>query len=321
MRGRARRERELALALEWRDATWTVARPGLDRLAPATPPRSSCRSGSAPGAAALRGHGRRRAARWRSYHAPRDGGRRDGGREAVAAGFGSVTRADLGGVRAWLRPRSRRAAVAGRARPAARQTRRADLRAGLVPFALRCGTGPERARREQGADGLAAPAPRPRCPAERRLDAPPAASRPPPGRGGDVARGKVARSNARVHARVPPAARPPLARRRASRRPHRPRRDGDPGVPARSRWLAPSAVIVPDPNPVAAPGPREGGGRRGGLSPADERFTLVRRRDAEGKKVLEDAGLRGAPPNRTSRRSSPYLRTLGAAAPGAGSPR
>lgn len=231
-------------------------------------------------------------------------------REAVAAGFGSVTRADLGGVRARLvHDRARGAWRAVLVRPLAAGG--LDLRAGLVPFALAVWDG---ARHERGGNKALTGwklLRLPRWPADAAYASELAAARRP-GERGDVARGKalvegVCAACHAVGARrsAPPGVAPDLT---------------DIGAIATPAYLresitAPSAVIVPTPNPWQHQA-RAKGADGAGAFPADERFTWWRR-DAEGKKVSRMPAFAGLPEPDLEAIVS-YLRTLGAAAPGAG---
>ncbi|HUL59898.1 MAG TPA: c-type cytochrome [Anaeromyxobacteraceae bacterium] len=231
------------------------------------------------------------------------------GREAVAAGFGSLTRADLGGAKvAMRRDAARKAWRAVFLRPL--EARASDLRRGLVPFALAVWDG---ARRERGGNKALTGwklLRLPRFPADAGYAAELQRVRAPAG--GDAARGKALAEGvcAACHA---------FAERRAAPPGVAPGLDGigaiaTPGY-LRESLVDPSAVIVPSPNPnqhqdrSARPGVS-------GAYPNDERFVWWRRGES-GERISKMPSF-GALPAGDLDAIVAYLVTLGVEAPGAG---
>jgi DMSO reductase family type II enzyme heme b subunit len=232
------------------------------------------------------------------------------GREAVAAGFGSLTRADLGGLRVAMRyDRGRGAWRAVFVRPLAAGP--LDLRRGLVPFAIAVWDG---SRRERGGNKALSSwtfLRLPRFPVDAAYAA--EMSRElAPGEPGDLARGKLLVESvcAACHAvgdrRIaPPGIAPDLTGIGAV---------ATPGY-LRESLVDPSAVIVPNPNPYQHQDrSRPPGGS--GAYPNDEAFVWYRR-DSSGKKVSKMPAF-GSLPGPDIAAVVDYLMTLGAQAPGAG---
>ena len=232
------------------------------------------------------------------------------GRGAVAAGFGSLTRADLGGTRMALRRDSgRRTWRAVFVRPLAAAA--SDLRQGLVPFAIAVWDG---ARRERGGNKALSSWKLLRLP-RFPLDAAYAAEMSremAPGEGGDLARGKLLVETicAACHdvgdKRIaPPGMAPDLTGIGAI---------ATPGY-LRESIVAPSAVIVPSPNRYQHQDRSRDAGATGTF-PSDETFAWYRR-DASGKKVSKMPAF-GSLPGPDVAAIVSYLMTLGAEPPGAG---
>ncbi len=229
-------------------------------------------------------------------------------REAVAAGFGSLTRADLGGFHAAMRyDRARKAwrAVFVRALAAGAS----DLRRGLVPFALAVWDG---ARHERGGNKALTGWKLLRLP---RFPADPAyvselSSGRRPGDLGDPARGKVLAESvcAACHA---------IGERRVARPGIAPDLTdiGTISTPAylRESLVDPSAVIVPSPNPNQHQD-RSKPVRAGDAYPNAEAFVWYRR-DASGKKVSKMPSFEAMPKADVAAIVA-YLMTLGAEPPG-----
>jgi complex iron-sulfur molybdoenzyme family reductase subunit gamma len=235
------------------------------------------------------------------------------GRDAVAAGFGSLTRADLGGARVAMRHDGvRRAWRAVLVRPLVAGP--LDLAKGLVPVAFAVWDG---ARQERsGNKSLSAwkVLRIARWPAEAAYAAELGWGRRP-GDLGDAARGKqlVQGMCAGCHAvgerrAAPPDLAPDLAG------------IGVVATPAylRESIVSPSAVVVAGPNPARhqdRAAPRDA---HGGYAPAAG-FAWWRR-DAAGKKVSRMPAYGALPPADLAAMVA-YLSTLGADAPAAGSQR
>jgi DMSO reductase family type II enzyme heme b subunit len=232
------------------------------------------------------------------------------GREGVAAGFGSLTRAELGGASVAMRyDRGRKAWRAVFVLPLLAGGH--DLRQGLVPFALAVWDG---ARRERGGNKALSSWKFLRLPIFP-LDAAYAAevaSALAPGEWGDLARGKLLVESvcAACHAvgdkRIaPPGLAPELTGIGAV---------ATPGY-LRESLLDPSAVIVPSPNPYrhqdrSAPAPA------GVAFPSDPTYVWYRR-DESGRKISKMPAFAALPGADIAAIVS-YLMSLGAEAPGAG---
>lgn len=229
-------------------------------------------------------------------------------REAVARGFGSLTRVEAGGARSALRyDGARRAWRALFLRPLARGDQ--DLRRGLVPFALAVWDG---SRQERGGNKsltgwkflrLA------RFPLDQAW-LPELAWGFGPDRRGDLARGKqlVEAMCVACHTvgerRAPvPGLAPDLSAVGAI---------ATPGY-LRDSILAPSAVVVPGPNPAQHQDRSRAPGVAGPYS-VNEGFAWWRR-DAEGKQVSRMPAY-AALPKADLEAVVSYLMTLGAPAPG-----
>jgi complex iron-sulfur molybdoenzyme family reductase subunit gamma len=232
------------------------------------------------------------------------------GREGVAAGFGSFTRADLGGARVALRrddARKRWRAVL--VRPL--EVRASDLRRGLVPFALATWDG---ARHERAGNKVLTGwklLRLPRYPLDPAYVTELAQARVP-GSAGDAARGKAFVEGVCIschHVGGQRVAPPGLA----------PELDGI-GAIATPAYLwqslvDPSAVIVPSPNPSQH---QDRESRRGaaGPYPDDERFVWWSR-DESGKRISK-MPVFAALDKEDLEAIVAYLRTLGVEPAGAG---
>jgi complex iron-sulfur molybdoenzyme family reductase subunit gamma len=227
-------------------------------------------------------------------------------REAVAAGFGTLTRADLGAAR--LSMRYDRKAGSWRAlfvRPLVAVGH--DLRRGLVPFSVAVWDG---SRSERGGNKSLTPWKFLRLP-RYPLDAAWVAELSwghAPGDLGDPARGKelVEGTCLPCHAvgaqRIaPPGLAPDLSSIGAI---------STPGY-LRESLLAPSAVIVPNPNPAQH---QDRSGKPGGAWPADEGYVWYRReKDGTRTSTMPDFG---SLPKEDLAAVVAYLMTLGAEPPG-----
>jgi complex iron-sulfur molybdoenzyme family reductase subunit gamma len=232
------------------------------------------------------------------------------GREAVAAGFGSLTRADLGGARMALRrdvARKAWRALFVRSLAAGRH----DLRRGLVPFAIAVWDG---ARRERGGNKSLSAwklLRLPRFPLEADYAA--EMSRElAPGEPGDLARGKLLVETicAACHAvgdrRIaPPGVAPDLTGIGAI---------ATPGY-LRDSLVDPGAVIVPSPNLYQHQDRSRPAGATG-TYPPDETF-VWHRRDASGKRISKMPAF-GSLPGPDVAAIVGYLMTLGVEPPAAG---
>ncbi len=235
-----------------------------------------------------------------------------GGREAIGSGFGSLARADLGGARVAMR----REGKAGRwravfVRPLA--AGRVDLRKGLVPVAFAVWDG---ARLERGGNKslsgwkllrLA------RWPLDPVYVAELGWGRRP-GDLGDVARGKQLVQGVCAACHL-------VGERRSARPGIAPDLSaiGAISTPAylRASIVTPSAVIVPNPNPAQHQDRGRPADARGAF-PAADAFAWSRP-DGSGRRISK-MPVYGALPEADVAAMVAYLMTLGAAAPGAGSP-
>jgi complex iron-sulfur molybdoenzyme family reductase subunit gamma len=232
------------------------------------------------------------------------------GREGVAAGFGSLTRSDLGGARMAMQyDRGRREWRAVFVRPLA--AGRHDLRQGLVPFAIAVWDG---ARRERGGNKALSSwrfLRLPRFPLDAAYAAQVSSGRAP-GERGDVARGKLLVETvcAACHAvgdkRIaPPGVAPDLTG------------IGAIATPAylRESLVDPSAVIVPDLNPYQHQDRSTPVAPTGSFA-SDPAYAWYRR-DESGKKISKMPAFASLPGPDIAAIVS-YLMTLGAEPPGAG---
>jgi mono/diheme cytochrome c family protein len=232
-------------------------------------------------------------------------------REAVGGGFGTLARRDLGGVRGGLRydpvARAWRAVFV---RPLAAGG--LDLRHGIVPFSVAVWDGAGLERGGNKALGRWKLLRLERWPADATFLAElawgtGAGDLGDPRRGQELFEGACTVCHSAGDQRAPPGLAPDLTA------------IGAIATPAylRDSILAPSEVIVPSPNPAqhqdrsVKPGP-------GGAWPPDEAY-VWHQRAPDGKKTStmpEYASM----PREDLGAIVAYLRTLGASAPGAGSP-
>ncbi len=303
--------RELALLLEWPDAAEDRAGPDeTARFGDAVAVQLPLRFGAG---VRLPYVGMGDEAQPVAVHLVRAEAQGTTSRDAVAAGFGSLTRADLGGVRAELRHDAARGVWrAALVRPLAGGP--LDLRAGLVPIAFAVWEG-DRAERggNKSLSGwkLLRLGPFPADPAY----AAELAWGRRPGELGDVARGKQLVNGMCAGCHV--------AGERNVARPGIAPDLSDVGVIAtpaylRESILTPSAVIVPGPNPAAhqdRAAPPDG---RGTVPPA-QAFRWFRV-DAAGKAISKMPPYASLPKVDVEAMVA-YLMTLGVEPAGAGSPR
>jgi complex iron-sulfur molybdoenzyme family reductase subunit gamma len=303
--------RDLALLLEWADASEDRARPDeTDRYGDAAAVQLPLRFGAGVRLPYV-GMGDEELPVAVHFQRAADGA--TAGRDAIAAGFGSLTRADLGRARVAMRHDGARGAWrAVLVRPLAAGP--LDLAKGLVPVAFAVWDG---ARQERSGNKslsgwkvlrLA------RWPADPAFAAELAWGRRP-GELGDAARGKqlVQSMCTGCHA---------VAERRAAPPDLAPDLTGI-GVVATPAYLrdsivSPSAVVLAGPNPARhqdRAAPRDASG---GFAPAAGLAWW--RKDPAGKKVSRMPAYAALPPQDVAAMVA-YLVTLGADAPAAGSQR
>jgi complex iron-sulfur molybdoenzyme family reductase subunit gamma len=298
---------DLALLLEWDDAAEDLARPdATDAYGDAAAVQLPLRFGAGVRLpyVGMGDEGERVA-----LYLARAGAEGTRLRQAVAAGFGSATRAELGEARAAMRyDPARRAWRALLVRPLAIPGH--DLRRGLVPVAFAVWDG---AARERGGNKaltawkflrLARHAVDPAWLAELSWGYGAAG-------GGDVGRGRalVEGQCTACHAVSGPAAVPGLA----------PDLSGiglvaSPGY-LRDSIVSPGAVLVPGPNPRQHQDRTKGADARGAYPP-DPGYTWFVR-EADGRRVSTMPDYSAMPPQEVADAVA-YLRTLGAAPTAAG---